>query len=484
LKKKFLSNLILLVILNILIKPFWFFGIEVAVQNRVGEEMYGFYFSLFNFAFIMNILLDIGITNYNNREISRDHGILGSSLSRIISLKFILSIFYAVFVFSAGLVIGYDSVQFKLLAVLVLNQFISSFILYLRSNISGIQLFRTDSLLSVLDRTLMIIMTGVLLWTNILKEPFRIEWFVYTQTVSYSITALVVLLIVLYHSGKISLSFSFTEMRSILRLSYPFAILILLMSFFNRADSVMIERLLPDGKYQAGLYAQSYRILDAFSQFSLLFAGLLLPMFSKMLKTGEKIGELMKIALSLLLTVSISLAVISYFFNKDIISLLYHDTDSASPKIFRILMIGYVGVSISYIYGTLLTANRNLKQLNMLALITVAINITLNLLLIPRFKAVGAAIASLSSQSFYAISQVILSHGVFKIQLNRLFLPRLAIFTTVVIVAAYFSAQYINWFPALLVVAGVILVASVATGLLRPKEIWGILAEKGEEERE
>lgn len=479
-KKKFLSNLILLVVLNILIKPFWFFGIEVAVQNRVGEEMYGFYFSLFNFAFIMNILLDIGITNYNNREIARDHSILGSSLSKIIPLKFLLSIFYAVFVFSAGLLIGYDSVQFKLLAVLVLNQFLSSFILYLRSNISGIQLFRTDSLLSVLDRTLMIILTGILLWTNLLKEPFRIEWFVYTQTLSYSITAIVIIFIVLHHAGKIKLSFNYSEMRSILRMSYPFALLILLMSFFNRADSVMIERLLPDGNYQAGLYAQSYRILDAFSQFSLLFAGLLLPMFSKMLKTGEKIGELMKIALSLLLIVSISLAVISYFFNTDIIALLYHNTDTTSPKIFRILMIGYIGISISYIYGTLLTANRNLKQLNLLALFTVVINIALNLILIPKFKAVGAAIASLSSQGFYAISQIIVSHGIFNIQLHRFFVPRVLIFTIVTIIAAYFSVQYFTWITALLILAAVILVASVATGLLRPGEIWRILLEKGE----
>lgn len=452
----------------------------MAVQNRVGEEMFGFYFSLFNFAFIMNILLDIGITNYNNREISRDHSILSLSLSRIIPLKFLLSIFYAIFVFSVGLAIGYNSVQFKLLVVLVLNQFISSFILYLRSNISGIQLFRTDSLLSVLDRTLMIILTGLLLWTNILKEPFRIEWFVYTQTISYSITALIILFIVIYHSGKINLRFNFTEMRSILRLSYPFAVLILLMSFFNRADSVMIERLLPDGKYQAGLYAQSYRILDAFSQFSLLFAGLLLPMFSKMLKTGEKIGELVKIALSLLLCISISIAVISFFFNKDIISLLYDDADSSSPKILRLLMIGYIGISISYIYGTLLTANRNLKQLNLLALITVAINITLNLLLIPKFKAMGAAIASLSSQAFYAISQVIISHGIFNIHLNRSFIPRIAIFTVAITLAAYFSVQYLAWIPALLIVAVVSLGAIIATGLIHPKEIWRILTEKGE----
>ncbi len=65
-KKHFITNLALLILLNLLIKPFWFFGIEVGVQNRVGEEMYGFYFSLFNFAFILNILLDLGINNFNN----------------------------------------------------------------------------------------------------------------------------------------------------------------------------------------------------------------------------------------------------------------------------------------------------------------------------------------------------------------------------------------------------------------------------------
>ncbi len=477
-KKKFLSNLILLIAINLLIKPFWFFGIDVAVQNRVGEEMYGFYASLFNFAFIMNILLDIGITNYNNRNIARDHQLLRPELSKIIPLKFLLSIVYGVFVLGAGLIIGYDSIQIKLLIVLVLNQFLSSFILYFRSNISGIQLFRTDSLLSVLDRTLMIVLTGLLLWTNILKQPFRIEWFVYTQTVSYSLTFLVVILIVLYHSGTIRLRFKFSEMKSILKQSYPFAILILLMSFFNRADTVMLERLLPDGKFQAGLYFQSYRILDAFSQFSLLFAALLLPMFSKMLKIGEKIDELVKIAISLLLTVSISVAVISYFFNTDVISLLYPDADLASPKIFRILMIGFIAISISYVYGTLLTANKNLKQLNAIALSTVVINIVLNLILIPQYKAVGAAIASLTSQAFFALCQIFVSHRIFKFEMGGAILLRLLIFTLSIIATAYFSLRFLEWVPALILVSLISTGAAIATGMIRPKEIFGILLEK------
>ena len=135
LKKRFITNLALLILLNLLIKPFWFFGIEVGVQNRVGEEMYGFYFSLFNFAFILNILLDVGINNFNNRSIARDHNLLKEHLAAIVPLKFILAIFYAGIVFIAGKIIGYTADQFRMLWVLVLNQFLSSFILYFRTNI-------------------------------------------------------------------------------------------------------------------------------------------------------------------------------------------------------------------------------------------------------------------------------------------------------------------------------------------------------------
>ena len=79
---------------------------------------------------------------------------------------------YAGVIFIAGKFIGYSSEQFSMLWILVLNQFLASFILYFRTNISGLQYFRTDSLLSVMDRTLMILFTGLLLWGNITNEPF------------------------------------------------------------------------------------------------------------------------------------------------------------------------------------------------------------------------------------------------------------------------------------------------------------------------
>ena len=55
-KRKFVTNLILLLFLNLLVKPFWILGIDRTVQNLVGDESYGLYFALFNFSLILKLI--------------------------------------------------------------------------------------------------------------------------------------------------------------------------------------------------------------------------------------------------------------------------------------------------------------------------------------------------------------------------------------------------------------------------------------------
>jgi O-antigen/teichoic acid export membrane protein len=480
LKKRFITNLALLIFLNLLIKPFWFFGIEVAVQNRVGEEMYGFYFSLFNFTFILNILLDVGINNFNNRAISREHGLIRDYLAAIVPLKFMLFIVYAFITIAAGKLIGYTQEQFRMIWILILNQFLASFILYLRTNISGLQYYRTDSLLSVMDRTLMILFTGLLLWGRFTDEPFRIEWFVYAQTLSYTLTLLTVSAIVRFRSGAFLTRVNLRRSLEILRLSYPFALLILLMSLFNRVDSVMLERLLEDGKEQAGIYAQSFRVLDAASQFSFLFAMLLLPMFSRLIKLGLGVNDLVRTALPLLMTAGLTVALAGNFYGKEIIELMYHNPADESAAIFGILMIGFLFISLSYIYGTLLTANNNLRQLNILAAITVGLNLSMNLLLIPRYQALGAAISSLVSQAFYAITQFIISRRILKVPLNLDILLRVAGFLALNLVTGILTLYIPGWIPGFTVLLASCLLSSLLLGLVRPGVLLNVISQKPE----
>ena len=186
-QKKFIQNLALLLTLNLLIKPFWILGIDRAVQQEVGTEAYGLYFAIFNFSFLLNILLDFGITNFNNKNIAQNNHLITKHFSSILVLKLMLGVMFMVITLIAGFVIGYNSYQLGLLAIMGINQFLAFMIMYLRSNLAGLHLFKTDSIISVLDRTLMIIFCSILLWGNVIDGPFEIEWFIYTQTFSFCV---------------------------------------------------------------------------------------------------------------------------------------------------------------------------------------------------------------------------------------------------------------------------------------------------------
>ena len=437
--------------MNLLIKPFWIFGIDRTVQNTVGVEDYGFYFVIFNFSFLFNILLDLGITNFNNRNIAQHNHLLNKHFSGILVLKFLLGVFYLVITFLVALVMGYSGDQLYLLALLGFNQFLISFILYLRSNISGLRLFKTDSFLSVLDRFLMILFCGVLLWGHVTEAPFRIEWFVYSQTGAYVITALIALYIVIRKSKFRKLNWHWPFFLMIIKKSMPFALMVLLMTFYNRLDPVMLGVILGKsaGSEQAGIYAHGYRLLDAATMISFLFSVLLIPIFSKLIKHRESVEQMLKLSYTLIITVAVIVAVTSFFYSTEMMQLLY-DTDIAqSAPVFQLLMLGFVAISTTYIFGTLLTANGNLKELNIIAAISLVINLVVNLVLIPRLLAYGSAISSLSTQLFAAIAQVILVQRIFKFKVNYRFLITLFSFIGGVILLTWLLRQITITIPGL-----------------------------------
>ncbi len=443
---KFLKNLAFLLFLNLLVKPFWILEIDRQVQNVVGTASYGFYFAIFNFSYLFIIFLDLGIASFNNRNIARNNELLQSHFGGIASLKLILGLVYGLVIFVIGWMIGYNHHQLTLLAWVGFNQFLLSFILYLRSNISGLLHFKTDSLISVLDRLLMIAIVGVLLWTGIAKGKFTIEWFVYAQTAAYLITALVALVTVLRKSGKISLRWDWPFFKSIIRSSFPFALLFLIMSLYSRVDSVLIERLLPRpmGGQQAGVYAQAYRLLDAGQNLAFLFSVLLLPLFSKMIKEKEDVRALVKLSASILLAGALLVAISSQFYARDLMTLMYsrHPGEGAwayglrmtqSAEIFKLLMWSLVAISSGYIFGTLLTANNNLNVLNVVALSGLVLNFALNFLLIPSYLAYGSALATFSTEFLVAGLQIYLVVKYFNWKVNWRLILSFAVFAALLV---------------------------------------------------
>lgn len=447
-QKKFVANLALLLSMNLLIKPIYILGIDRQVQIEVDAANYGVYFAIFNFCFIMAILLDFGMTNFNNKNIAQNTHLLTKHFSGLFTLKIILAMIYIVVVVITGLCIGYDTRLMKLLVIVGFNMFLLFFINYLRSNLAGLHLFKTDSIVSVLDRVLLIILCFVMLKAGLFKGENGIMYFVYVQTFSLTVTAVTAFIIILRktHSFRISWNWPFSLM--ILKKSFPFAILTLLMSFYNRINTVMIERILPKGvgDLQSGIYAQAFRLLDATNMIAFLTAGMLLPIFSRMLKYKESVEPLVKLISTLLLSAAMVIGIGCMFYSTELMGMLYPKHVDESAKIFQLLMISFVAVSTTYIFGTLLTANGNMKQLNIMAAFGMVLNISLNLFLIPRFEAYGSAISSMITQFLTAIIQVFIAQRIFKFKVNFRLLNTFFMFAVGVVAINYASVHVLHFF--------------------------------------
>ena len=449
-KRKFITNLVLIILLNLLIKPLWIFGIDRHVQNMFPDQ-FGLYSALFNFSFLLSIVFDLGLTSYNNRNISQNHHLLQKYFSSIVVLKLLLALVYGLVAFGLAIALGYTR-HLNLVFFLVLSQLLVSFTLYLRSNVAGMQMHTANSVLSILDRALMIGFCAVLIWGRISGLNFSIAWFVYAQTAAYLVTAIVCFLIVAWKSSFPKLRYDHKFFLVVIRQSWPYALLALLMVAYTRVDVIMLENMLrPQGDHEASVYYNGFRLFDATYQFALLFAVLLLPMFSKMLKDKQDVHGLTMLSSLLLFIPTLALAIGSQIYRVEIMDLLYDQNVSESSPFFGILMFAFLGMAGTIIYGTLLTANGNLRLLNITSAIALVINIILNVILIPRYHAFGAAVSCLATQGFAGFSQYVITAVKFKFRLNYGLIFRLVIYISGVILLGMGSYHLgITWWISFL----------------------------------
>ncbi|MFM7666990.1 MAG: oligosaccharide flippase family protein [Bacteroidota bacterium] len=440
-KGSFISNLFLSLFLNLLIKPVSLLVIDAEVQNRVGAENYGLYFSLLNLTVLFNILVDLGINNYTIRTMAQDPSLATKHVGRIIVLRLFLFVVYTVFTLLVAMTIGYRGHELALIGILIVNQLLVMFTAYARSYFSGLHYFKTDSVISVFDRFLLIIFCGALLFFNLTSEPFQIEWYIIIQTLCYLITA-VVAFVFLSKIIKIQ-QFTFDREFSlqVIRESIPYALLIVLMLFYTRSDSVILERLHENGRFEAGIYAQGFRLLDALYMFGMVFVMLLFPMFSRILNQSKKeIIPLLQTSGNLLIGGSAVIVIALYFNSETVLNWIYDANISESSKSFKWLMLGFFSLSINFIFGTLLSANGSFRVLNYLAIAAVFFNVGLNIIFSPVYGSEGAAFIFFLTQTGVSLTQFILVKRIIGfIFLPTLVMKHLFVIVPLIITGVYFS---------------------------------------------
>lgn len=432
---RFQQNLLFLLTLNLVVKPFWILGIDRVVQNRLGEETYGLYFSLTSLAMVLGILQDIGLTTFTNRHISQNIQLFKTYFPKLLGLKIIISLVAFCFVWVLGWLLGYAQTHPLLLLFILVNQTLLSLILFARANLGALQLFKKDSIISVLDRLFLIAFCLVLLYTSIFSDQITLLQFVLAQTLGYFFTLLIAIGFLTKKNIGFSIQFSKTFSIVIMKSAMPFALLFFLMYLYTRMDAIMIEKLHFQGSFEAGIYAKGYRILDAVNMLSYLFSVILLPTLARMLKEKISVATVTHTATKLLIFPLITATAILAFYNNFFMHGLYLKSNVYQNQVFVLVTLNIVPMGLVYIFGTLLTSGKQLRFLNTVAALGLIVNFGLNFSLIPKYGAWGAAIATLITQSTASLAQLVFALKKYQIQFPSQFLWQILLFLPLLVLA-------------------------------------------------
>lgn len=404
----FLKNALLLVLLNVAVKGLYLLGVEREVQNALPEGQYGLYFSLFNFSMLLQLVADFGLQLYNSRNLAGYRHLLTKYFPYFLGLKLALALAFLLALFVGAVVLGYPVAIWGLLLIIGLNQLLMSLLLFLRSNLTGTGRYRADSWISVVDKVLMLLLVGGLLLFA--RDHLTVFTFAGAQTLSWLFSVLLAGSLLAGSLPRFLPRWNRAIAYSLLRKSAPFALAVFLMTAYTRTDAVMIERLLPDGRAQADHYAAAYRLLDAVNMLGYLLSGLLLPMFARLIAQKESVHALLRLSLPTVLAGALVLTIPMAYYATPIVYQLYDFADARTAAMLAILIFSFVAMCTNYVYGALLGAADELKRMNRIFAWGCGINIVGNLLVLPRYGAVGAAAVTTFTQSFIAIAQAILAH--------------------------------------------------------------------------
>ncbi|MFN2457004.1 MAG: oligosaccharide flippase family protein [Chitinophagaceae bacterium] len=383
-----------LILLNIIIKPLWIFAIDRQVQNVVGHEEYGIYFSLLNLSIVFSFISDAGISSMLNRQLALQQQINIKSLFR---LKCALALVYIGTLLIVAWLTGIS--RWEILVLVVILQVAISFLLFFRSILTANQRFSTDAYVSVMDKALMILFCGPLLYV-VADADFDIWTFLLIQIGCTLITIVFAFRFIL--KKELIRSFDRISLKNIFTLIAPFAVIILLMSAHYRIDGFLLERI--RGPYEAGIYASAFRLLDAGSMAGYLIASFLVPFVARNSFDQKLVAKTVSKISQFLLPTGVAAAILIIIFSPWIMNLLYLDTTNYQVTILKLSIAVLPALYLTHIYGSVLTAKGLFSSFIKIILVSFLLNFSINILLIHQYGALASCAAAFVSQYICGLS--------------------------------------------------------------------------------
>ncbi|MCF6276477.1 MAG: flippase [Candidatus Magasanikbacteria bacterium] len=430
------------------------------IARQLGAEGVGMYFFALSFTTIFVVFVDLGLNNVLIRESAKYKEKAQSYFSNVLFAKFILGIFAYIGVIIAINAMGYEMDIKSLVYLSGITMLFDSLHLSIYGILRAFGNLKYEAVGIVMSQTITFILGTFFLFNG---YPLIFLMFAFLipsmLNVFYSAT-------VLYKKHKISLRPKYDKKVFIrlIQIAIPFAIAAIFARVYSYADSILLSKLA--GNEAVGWYSIPYKITYAFQFVPLAFVAALYPRFSEyFVSDKKKLSELFEKSLRYLLIVVFPISVGIAVLAKDIILTIYTPEFSNSILPLQILVGSLIFSFISFPIGAFLNACDRQKIQTVIVGFVMVVNVGLNLILIPIYGVVGAAISALVGNILLAVLGYTIVPQVIKLKHSRIFKMFLkSAFSALIMgIFVWWTNIYINLFGAVLVGAVVYSVMVFAT---------------------
>ncbi|MBX0303030.1 flippase [Haloarcula salinisoli] len=215
--------------------------------------------------------------------------------------------------------------------------------------------------------------------------------------VPYAVSAIIGLALFYRSLPDVSTVVETNLVSEVTRYSLPFTISDVSSFVYRSSDIFLVLYFL--GGAATGIYGVAYAAVSFMGMFSTAFNFLGTPIASRLENEGdiEEVMELFRSVVRWLIVASVCALVPLAVFATDFISIIYQSKYASGGPVLAVLALGFAAKNVLSIHNSILQAVARSKTLSANTVIAAVSNLLLNVLLIPRFGLVGAAIATLLS---------------------------------------------------------------------------------------
>ncbi len=446
------------------------FSYFTILARELGPEDLGKYYFAISFTTVFAIVADLGLANVLTREAAKRKENVGVLFGNFLGLKIPLAILSVAVVFFVTGLGDYPDLMKRLIMVSLLCVILDSFTATFYAIARGFHNLKYESISAGLFHLVVICVGLPLLFFRAGLFP-QMAALLAASLFQFIFSAIAV-------SKKIGVPirplWNWKVVKEIIRISLPFAIFVVFQRLYTYLDSVLLGHFA--SVLYVGYYQISFRIVFALQFLPSAFTAAIYPAMSSFwVSNREQLKTTFEKAIIYLAVIAmpISAGVMAL---ADKIILLFKSGYDGAVLPMQIIVVSLFFIFIGYPIGSLLNACDRQKQNTINMVIVSVVSIVMNLILIPRFFAVGAAVTVLLTNILMVLLGLIQSRKIVACDTKKISIAFFKIFLSSLVIgvlAAYLKEQ-INVFLAIVICVFIYPVLILLLGVIKKDEVLHI----------